>query len=95
MGGDETLDAAAAVAIDVGRAPGQHDFEDIQEVLGDLQVGRVAGVVECDQDLVRQPARMPWQAGRRSVACNVLRGDKIFDIVFNIVFHITPRIIET
>ena len=89
---DEALDAAAAVAVGVGRTPGQHDLEDVQEMLGDLEVGRVAGMVEGDQDLVRQPAGVPRQSGRRGFARRVPRGGQIFHIVFNIVFHVTPRV---
>lgn len=58
MGGYEALDAAAPVAVDVGRTPGEHNFEDIQEMFGDLEVRCVTCVVERDQHLVGQPSCM-------------------------------------
>lgn len=89
---DEALDAAAAVAVNMGRTPGQHDLQNVQEMLGDFEVGRVAGMVERDQNLVRKPAGVPRQSGRRGFARNVLGSAQIFHIVLNIVFHVTPRV---
>lgn len=75
VGSDKAFDAASPIAVGVGRAPGQHDFKGIQQMFGNLQVGCIASMMERDQYLIRQPSRMPWQAGWRGISRNVFCGD--------------------
>lgn len=94
MGRDETLDAATAVPIGMGWTPGQHNLEGTQQMLGDFQVGGIASMMKCDQNLVRQPAGVARQTGRRGISRSFLRSDQVIHIMFNIVFHTTPRTVS-
>ncbi len=54
MSGDQAFDALAAVGIWRDGSARQHVFEDMQQLLGDFVVALVAGMVEGDQDFIRQ-----------------------------------------
>ena len=50
--GDQAFHVASTRAVRRQRPTRQHHFQDVQKLLGDLEVALVAGVMECDQDLV-------------------------------------------
>ncbi len=59
MGGDEAFDRFAAVLFGRHAATGQHVFQRAEKLLGNREILRVAGVMEGNQDFVRQAAAMP------------------------------------
>src|SRR5579862_6974590 len=61
MRGNQTLHVAAPRAVGCQRTAGQHHLQDVQQLLGDLEVGLIAGMMERNKDLVRQTPRI---AGR-------------------------------
>ncbi len=66
IGGDEPLHAAPALLVRCRRPPREHELENMEQLLSDLEVLLIAGLVESDQDLVREPARMARQRGQGS-----------------------------
>lgn len=52
VGGHKAFNAATPVVVGVDWAPRQHDFQKVQQALGDLQVGGVTSVMEGDQHFV-------------------------------------------
>lgn len=95
MGGYEALDAAAPVAVDVGRTAGQHDFEDIQEMFGDLEVRGVACVVEGDQHLIGQPSCVPRETVWGASFADIVRCRyEMFIILLSYRVQDTPHISE-
>ncbi len=96
MRGDEALDAAAAVAVGVGWAPGQHDLENAQQVLGNLKIRGVAGMVERDQHLIGKPTSVAWQAVGRTSPGNLARArDHVVFILLNSTVHDMPHFSES
>ncbi len=69
VGGDEGFHASAAVSVGDNGSAGQQVFDYLQQLLGDIVIGLIAGVMEGDQDLVRQAAavarRRLWAARGR------------------------------
>ncbi len=53
MSGHKVFHAAAAA--DIGRegSPGQHQLQRAQQILSNLEIGEVARMMKCDEDLVR------------------------------------------
>jgi hypothetical protein len=54
MRGHQAFDVTAAVAARGDRSAAQHGLRDEQQLLGDVEIGQVARLVERDQDLVGQ-----------------------------------------
>ena len=52
MRGDQGIRIAASIAGWRQWRPCQHDPEGVQQLLRNLEVALIAGLVECDQDLV-------------------------------------------
>ncbi|MBC7800634.1 MAG: hypothetical protein H7Z10_08420 [Gemmatimonadaceae bacterium] len=48
MGGHQTFEASPAADVGVGRPPGQHEFENAEKVLRNLEVRGIASVVKGD-----------------------------------------------
>ncbi len=67
MRSDEALDIPPAVMRDTLRRSGHHTFKDVKQLRGDVQVALVASLMESNQDLVGQSARVP-----RSQGCIIL-----------------------
>lgn len=55
----EAFHVLAPVDVRMHRLPGQHDLKESQEILRDLEIFLIAGMVEGDQDLVREAACLP------------------------------------
>jgi hypothetical protein len=53
VGGDQAFHAAAAPEIGRGGPSREHELKGAEKCISNLEVTNVAGVVECDQDLVR------------------------------------------
>ncbi len=64
MRGDQAFDAFAAVGVGGDGAAGEHAFQDVEELLADFVVALVAGVVEGDENFVRQPAAIAGRSAR-------------------------------
>ncbi len=64
---DQAFDRLAAILLGRHATAGKHIFERTQKLLGDLQIFRVAGVVEGHQDFVGEPATMA--GGHAHTAC--------------------------
>lgn len=58
----QALDALAAVGVRRDGAPGQHVFEDKQQLLGNLIVSLIAGVMEGDEDFIGQASAITGRA---------------------------------
>lgn len=56
MRGDQGLHGAAPIGLYLARAPREHRFENLEELLRHLKLLLVAGLVEGDQNLVGQAA---------------------------------------
>ncbi len=54
MGGDQAFNALAAVGIGGDGAAGEHVFEDMEKLFGDLKIALIAGMVKRDKDFIRQ-----------------------------------------
>ena len=65
MRGDEAFHIPTPRPIRGQRSACQHHLQDLKQLFGDLEVTLVAGVMERDQDLIRQS---PTIARRRAVA---------------------------
>ncbi len=52
MGGNQALNALAAVGIGGDGAAGEHVFEYVQKLLGNLKIALVAGMVKGNEDLI-------------------------------------------
>src|SRR5215210_8623331 len=71
----QAFEVPPAVGVGAGGPARQHHLDDAEEPFGDLEVALVAGVMEGDQDLVRQPsamARRDASGAGRSPSCYVL-----------------------
>jgi len=68
----QTLDAAPSVAVRGIRAAGEHAFQNVQQLLGHVEIGLVAGVVEGDQDFVGQPPTIARRARAGGFPCGVV-----------------------
>ncbi len=62
MRGDETFHAAPAIAVRRDGPAGQHDFENLQQSFGDIEIILVTGLMEGDQDLVGQASAIARRA---------------------------------
>jgi len=73
---DQAFYVAAAVGVRLDRPPRQHQFEDAQHLPGDLDIVDVARMVERDQQLVLEPARVSssGRAGARQCRAGLALG---------------------
>lgn len=91
--GYKALYAAAPVAIRVGRAPGQHGFQDLKQVLGNFQIGCVASVMEGNQHFIRKPPGVARNASWRGGALDYIGWrHHIVHILLKTAFHVMPHI---
>ena len=92
MSGDQPFNAATPVAVGMGRAPREHDLKNVQQVLSNFEVRRIARVVERDQYLVGQPSGVAWQAIRRAGLHDLLwRGDQFVVFLLSYTVQNTPH----
>src|SRR4051794_19182682 len=64
--GDQALHVAPARAVGCYRTARQHHLQNMQELLGHLEIALVAGVMKCDQDLIGETPAIP---GRSAWTC--------------------------
>jgi hypothetical protein len=64
MRSDEALDIPPAVMRDTLRRSGHHAFKDVKQLRSDVQIALVASLMESNQDLVGQSARVSRPQGR-------------------------------
>src|SRR4051794_6920581 len=72
MRGNEALHVAPSGAVRRQRPARQHHLQNVQQLLGHLEIRLVAGMVERDQDLVRQATRVTGGAARPALAPRAL-----------------------
>ena len=63
MRSDEALDIPPAVMRDTLRRSDHHTFKDVKQLCSDVQVALVASLMESNQDLVGQSARVSCPQG--------------------------------
>ena len=68
MRGHQAFQRAAAVLFRRYAAAGQHRFQGFEKLLGNHEILSVAGMVESDQNLVRQAAAVTRTGGPRTIA---------------------------
>ena len=92
--GDQALHVAPPRAIRRQRTAGQHHLKDVQQLLGHLEIGLVAGVVEGDQHLVRQAPRVSRCPARTNLPPTDLVG-LVCCIAYRGVHVASSRLIQT
>ncbi len=58
---NQALNAFAAVGIRRHGSAGEHGFQNMEQLLGNLIIALVAGMVEGEQDFIGQPAAVAWR----------------------------------
>lgn len=68
MGGDEAFHVTAAIGVRLRRLARQHQFDDVQDVPGNLYVSHIASVMKRHKKFVFEPASIPanWNNDLRS-----------------------------
>ena len=74
MSGHKTLHVAPPRSIRCQRPARQHHLQDMQQLLGHLEIRLIASVMKRDQDFVRQAAREARSPARTDLASGVIGG---------------------
>lgn len=92
--GHKALDVATTMVVGLHGAPGEYGFEDVQQVRGTLQIGRVTRVMESDQHFVRQSPAVPWKVIGRDATCDLIiqRRSRAVPVLLRHSVHVPPRL---
>jgi hypothetical protein len=69
---DQALGIPTARSVGHQGPPRDHHFEKPEQLLRDLEIPLIARTMECDEDLIGQPASVAWRRGWNHVSIEVV-----------------------